>query len=92
MVQRRLVPLSVLTVLLAFSGCGGMGYDSGEFDSRYPDLTFALRIQDPDGNAIGSVRVWVDGERDYCWSEPEYEPLGSVFPAAWRGFLANWIS
>ena len=92
MLHRRLFALGMLTVLVASGGCGGMDYDPDEFDSQYPDLTFALRIQDPDGNAIGSVRVWVDGERDYWWSEADYEALGSVFPSSWRGYMVNWVN
>lgn len=81
----------MLTLVWALGGCGGMGYDAEEFDSQYPDLTFALRVEDPDGKPIGGARVFVDGERDDWWTESEFESVGSGFSAAWRGFETNWI-
>ncbi|MEN6305586.1 MAG: hypothetical protein ABFD96_22880 [Armatimonadia bacterium] len=83
---------ALLGILVLLSGCGG-SYGPG--DSNYPDyrtLTLALRVQDPDGNPIANARVFVDGDR-YDWPTQEtFEPLGTDFPAAWQGWLANWSS
>ncbi|MEN6544591.1 MAG: hypothetical protein ABFE07_00960 [Armatimonadia bacterium] len=86
-----LVP-ALLGILVLLSGCGG-SYAPG--DPNYPDyrtLTLGLRVQDPDGNPIANARVFVDGDR-YDWPTQEtFEPLGTDFPAAWQGWLANWSS
>lgn len=84
-----LITLILLALVLA-GGCGG-GFDFADFETEYPEISFVLRIQDPDGNAIGNARLWVDGDRDDWLSEAFYWTIGVGFPQAWAGFQANWI-
>ena len=95
MSRTSLILIPVTIALLAFlTGCGG-GADFGPGDPDNPNyrtLTLCLRVQDPDGNPIANARVYVDGHR-FDWPTQEtLEPLGSDFPVAWQGWLANWSS
>jgi hypothetical protein len=90
--------VSVGLAALLLGGCGGTidddhGYDSGQ--SGYPQykaLTLILRVQTPAGNPLGGVTVLVDGEADSTLTDSVFHPLGSGYPDAWQGWLANWTS
>jgi hypothetical protein len=91
--------IGALLVVGLVAGCGGSdidddgGYNPG--DAAYPqykDLTLVLRVVDGVGNPVGGARVWVDEVRDPTATESVFRPLGSGYPAAWQGWLANWTS
>lgn len=90
---RRLLSLLLLVVpILLVAGCGG---DDHYYYDDYPyskDLTLVLRVQSPGGSPIGGASVLIDGEADEVKTDAEFHPLGSGYPDAWQGWLANWTS
>lgn len=89
---RQVLGAVTLGAVVVLSGCGGSGTALPDTHLLETPLSMVLRVQDADGNAIGDARVYVDGDRDDAYTDPEFWALGVGDPAAWAGFAANWFS
>jgi hypothetical protein len=95
MLARPIFPILLLGMALTaltLAGCGGGNDDHFTAYPRTKDLTLVLRVVSPGGFPIGGAQVLIDGVPDPVLTDPQLHPLGSGFPDAWQGYLANWTS